>query len=85
MHELSLALEVCRMAEAELGPRSPRLKTVRVELGAEAGIEPANFVFCLEALLGSPPFGAAALALTEAAGADIKLVALEIDDDRSHD
>ena len=85
MHELSLALEVCRMAEAELGVRSPRLKTVHVELGADAGIEPANFVFCLEALLGSPPFGSAALAVTEAAGPDIKLVALEIDDDRSDD
>ena len=52
MHELSLALEVCRIAEASAAPHPARaVRAVAVEVGEDAGIELENFRFCLEALL----------------------------------
>ncbi|HEU5305580.1 MAG TPA: hydrogenase/urease maturation nickel metallochaperone HypA, partial [Gemmatimonadales bacterium] len=60
MHELSVALEVCRMAEERLEPDElPLLVTVGLEIGNDAGIEPSNLQFCLEALLAAPPFAGA--------------------------
>ena len=39
MHELSVALEVCRMAEERLAPNElPLLITVSVEVGHDAGL-----------------------------------------------
>ena len=61
MHELSIALEVCRMAEERPRARHPRagLRRRRSRSGDDAGIELENFRFCLEALLGEPPFAGA--------------------------
>ncbi len=60
MHELSLALEICRIAEEHLGEAPPtQLRTVGIEIGDDANVAIENFRFCLEALLGAPPFGAA--------------------------
>lgn len=81
MHELSVALEVCRMAEERLGPAaSTRLRLVGVEVGDDAGLEPDNLSFCLDALLSQPPFGAARTALTRCAGNVLRLDYLEVDD-----
>ncbi len=81
MHELSLALEVCRIAEARLeGADARRLRRVGIEVGDEANIEVANFEFCLEALLGAPPFGGAMPAITRCPGADLRLAFMEVDD-----
>ena len=86
MHELSLALEVCRIAEAHLDAGSlPRLRRVSVEVGEAANIEVANFRFCLEALLGAPPFGAATPSITVCPGDDLRLASLEVDDDGPDD
>jgi Zn finger protein HypA/HybF involved in hydrogenase expression len=52
MHELSIALEVCRMTEERVGPDGLRaVRAVGVEVGDDAGIEVGNLQFCLEALL----------------------------------
>jgi Zn finger protein HypA/HybF involved in hydrogenase expression len=86
VHELSLALEVCRVAEEFLPPESRgRVRRVAVEVGDDAGIEPANFRFCLEALLSEPPFQGATAELIERPGTDLRLAYLEVDDDGPHD
>jgi Zn finger protein HypA/HybF involved in hydrogenase expression len=81
MHELSVALEICRITEERLGPeRAAQLVTVGVEVGDEAGIEPANLAFCLEALLASPPFGQARPELVRLKGDQLRLSYLEVED-----
>ena len=86
MHELSVALEVCRMAEERLGRESlPRVVAVGVEVGDDAGIEPDNLTFCLEALLGAPPFGHAKPRVSRLPGDVLRLAYLEVDDDGPHD
>ena len=81
MHQMSLALEVCRLAEVRLGPNGAgRLRTVGLELGKEAGIEEQNLTFCLDAMLSGPPFGEARVAITSVAGEDLRLAYLEVDD-----
>ena len=81
MHELSLALEICRIAEAQLGARGiGQLLTVGVEVGDQAGVEPENLSFCLEALLGAPPFGRARPAIARLPGDVLRVSYLEIDD-----
>jgi len=81
MHELSLALEICRIAEEQLGPDgSGQLVTVGVEVGDQAGVEPDNLSFCLEALLGAPPFGRAHPVIARLPGDVLRVSYLEVDD-----
>jgi len=81
VHELSLAMEVCRVARDKLGPASAhRLRLVSVAVGQEAVVEPDNLTFCLEALLAQPPFGAAKPVIRRCPGADLTIDYLEIDD-----
>jgi Zn finger protein HypA/HybF involved in hydrogenase expression len=86
MHELSIALEVCRMAEERLEPEEvPLLVTVGLEIGEDAGLEPANLQFCLEALLATPPFTGARPVITRLPGDALRLAYLEVDDGRPDD
>lgn len=81
MHELSLALDVCRIAEEAVGrDRLPLVTEVGVEVGERAGIELANFEFCLEALLSSPPFGRARPSIEHLPGNDLRITYVEVDD-----
>lgn len=81
MHELSVALEICRIAEEQLGPeRTAQLVAVGVEVGDQAGVEPGNLVFCLEALLGSPPFRHARADLVRLSGNQLRVSYLEVED-----
>jgi Zn finger protein HypA/HybF involved in hydrogenase expression len=86
MHELSLALEVCRIAEAHLPPPPrPRVLALGVEVGDDAGIEVSNFRFCLEALLTDPPFSGARPEILPTTGPDLRLAWVEVDDGRPAD
>jgi Zn finger protein HypA/HybF involved in hydrogenase expression len=85
MHELSVALEVCRMAEKRLGRDTPRLRRVGLVVGDDAGLEPANLSFCLDALLGQPPFGAASALVSRTAGDALRVEYYEVDDDDPDD
>lgn len=81
MHELSMALEVCRLAQNAVYPADPaRVVTVGVVLGDRSTIEPANFEFCLEALLSQPPFGHAVPSIERTAGDDLRLDYVEVED-----
>jgi Zn finger protein HypA/HybF involved in hydrogenase expression len=81
MHELSIALEVCRLVEERLKPEeAPRLRRVAVAVGDDAGVEPANLSFCLDALLGQPPFCAAQAVLVRCPGDVLRVDYYEVDD-----
>jgi Zn finger protein HypA/HybF involved in hydrogenase expression len=82
MHELSIALEICRIAEGHVGPdRLSDLREIGVELGDDAGVEFASLVFCLDTLLGQPPFGRARAIFERSAGDTLRVSYLEVDDD----
>jgi Zn finger protein HypA/HybF involved in hydrogenase expression len=86
MHELSLALEVCRLAEEVLvRERGASVRSIGVEVGDDAGIEVENFRFCLEALLAEPPLAGARAEIVAAEGETLRLAYVEVDDGRSDD
>ena len=86
MHELSLALEVCRVAEAVREREGgSNVLSIGVEVGPDAGIEVENFRFCLETLLQGPPFGGARAELVPAGGETLRVSYVEIDDGRPND
>ena len=85
MHEMSIAMEVCRLAEERLGTGARTLVAVGVEVGDESGVEPSSLEFCLEALLAGPPFGGATVELVRSPGDALRLTYLEVDDDRESD
>jgi Zn finger protein HypA/HybF involved in hydrogenase expression len=74
------------MAEERLEPAElPLLVTVGLEIGRDAGLEPGNLQFCLEALLAAPPFAGARPVITELPGVALRLAYLEIDDGHPDD
>ncbi len=81
MHELSVALEVCRIAEEQVGrPRLADLVTVGLEVGRDSCLEIANLEFCLEALLTHPPFRRGRPRIEAVGGDDVRVSYLEVDD-----
>lgn len=73
------------MAEQRLGREAPRLRWIGLVVGDDAGVEPANLSFCLDALLGQPPFGAAGARLNRTPGSDLRVEYYEVDDDDQDD
>lgn len=83
MHELSIALEICRVIEEKLPPSQlPQLVELGLEIGEDTTIEVANLQFCLDTLLAHPPFAGAAVVMARSAGGDTRVSYLEIDDER---
>jgi len=77
---MSLALEVCRIAEEHVGTEGlGDVRTVVLEVGDDAGVEVSNLEFCLEALLSSPPFGAARPVIEPATGDVFRVKYLEVE------
>ena len=85
MHEMSMALEIGRIAEEKLGERSPQLVTVAVDVGDDAGVEPANLEFCLEAVFAVPPFTGAKPSILRCTGDVLRVAWLEVDDGSPED
>ena len=85
MHEMSIALEIARIAEDRLGLAAPQLIAVAVEVGDESGVEPANLEFCLEAVLATPPFSGAKGTIVRVRGDALQLAYLEVDDGNPDD
>lgn len=83
MHDLSMALEVCRRAERlMLADDAVKVTALGVEIGADSGVELENFRFCLETLLQDPPFNGTRAELTPVGGDDLRLTWVEVDDGR---
>lgn len=81
MHEMSIALEICRIAEDQVGRSAlGRVREVAVEVGRRAGVEVDNLEFCLEELLSRPPFGRARPVLIRRPGDVLRVRYLEVDE-----
>ena len=86
MHELSIALEVCRLAEEVCArERGVAVRSLGVEVGDDAGLEVSNFRFCLDALLTEPPLAGARAEILPLAGDILRLAYVEVDDGRPND
>lgn len=86
MHELSIALEICRIAESHVGrARLPQVREVAVVVGDEAGVVRESLAFCLEALLSESPFGRATARLRAVPGDELRVDYLEVEDDGPDD
>jgi len=84
MHEMSIALEIARLAEERLGD-AEQLVTVAVEVGDDAGVEPTSLEFCLEAVFATPPFRGAKGTIMRTRGDALTLAYLEVDDGNPDD
>jgi Zn finger protein HypA/HybF involved in hydrogenase expression len=86
MHEMSLALEICRIAEDHVGREAlVRVREVGLSIGADAGVVPDSLEFCLESLFAGPPWAGARVAMDRVEGSDLRLTYLEVDDAGSPD
>jgi len=82
MHEMSIAMEVCRIAEQQIGIAAmARVREIGLVVGHDSGVEPESLRFCLDALLDQPPFRGARAALELTAGDDLRVAYLDLDDD----
>jgi hydrogenase nickel incorporation protein HypA/HybF len=81
MHEMSVALEVCRIAEQQVGAAAvPRVVAVGLDVGDDAGVEISSLEFCLESVLATPPFRGARPVITRLPGDVLRVSYLEVDD-----
>lgn len=82
---MSIALEIGRIAEEQAGDAAGHVITVGVDVGDQAGVEPGNLAFCLEAVLSTPPFRRARPAIERCSGDVLRVTYLEVDDGRPDD
>jgi Zn finger protein HypA/HybF involved in hydrogenase expression len=86
VHELSLALDVCRIVEERMGTGAlGDVVTVAVEVGDDAGVDASSLEFCLEALLRDPPFNRATPVMLHRQGDVLRVAYFEVDDGRPDD
>lgn len=79
MHEMSVAMEICRIARKHLEPgEAPRLVAVGVDVGDDAGLVVDSLEFCLEALLSEPPFGRARPEIERLEGDVLRITYLDV-------
>ena len=84
MHELSIALEVSRIAQHYVGrDQLPKVVQLGMDVGEEAGVEVSSLEFCLEAVLTQPPFHDVTVVIKSVPGDVLRLAYLEVDDGRS--
>jgi Zn finger protein HypA/HybF involved in hydrogenase expression len=86
MHEMSIAMEICRIAEAQVGSEAASgIRRIVVLVGDDSGIERDNLSFCLDALVTMPPFQNAKAEIVAARGDVLRVDYLEVDDGRPGD
>lgn len=83
MHEMSVALEICRITEEHVGRQGlDRVREIGLVVGRASGLEPDNLLFCLEALLEQPPFARARVAAEITGGDELGITYLDVEDER---
>ena len=85
MHEMSVAIEVCRIVETRVSEAVGRVVTVGLDVGDDSGVEPDSLAFWLESFLSSPPFGSARPAIERVSGDVLRVSYLEVDDGSQDD
>jgi len=81
VHELSLAQEICRITEDQVGAAAlGRVREVGLLVGTDSGIEPDCLEFCLGVILADPPFHGARVAMEVVPGDDLRVSYLEVED-----
>ncbi|HYD51719.1 MAG TPA: hydrogenase/urease maturation nickel metallochaperone HypA [Gemmatimonadaceae bacterium] len=81
MHELSLAMEICRIVERTVGvDQLSRVTSLGVAVGDQANVEVTSLRFCLESLVARPPFGRARVEVVRSGDDALRLEYLEIDE-----
>ena len=86
VHEMSLALDICRIAEEQVGKDAlPRMREVGLLVGTDSGVEPDSLEFCLDVLLSNPPFAGARVVMELDPGDDLRVTYLEVEDGGSQD
>ncbi len=86
MHELSLAIEVCRIAESRLEPGDvPRLRAVGVDLGATPTSKSRTSASASRRCSSAPPFEGRGPSWNCCPGDDLRVAYLEVDDGRPDD
>jgi len=81
VHEMSIALEVCRIAEEKVGRAAlPDVREIGLVVGRRSGVEPDSLLFCLDALLEGAPFRNARAVLEVMPGDELRVSYLEVDD-----
>ena len=82
MHEMSIAMEVCRIAEEHVGfDALPRVREIGLVVGKRSGVEPESLLFCLQALLEQPPFRGAQPAMEMTPGDELRVTYLDVDEE----
>lgn len=78
---MSVSLEICRMVEERVpAGAAARVTRVGVVVGDDAGLEPGSLRFCLETVLGLPPFGSATPELRREAGDVLRLEFIDVEE-----
>jgi Zn finger protein HypA/HybF involved in hydrogenase expression len=86
MHEMSIALDVCRIAEERVGTdQVANVVTVGLDVGTDSGVEVENLRFCLDALLTQPPFAQGQSVIACPVGDDLRVTYIEVDDGNPDD
>lgn len=86
MHEMSIALEVIKIAEERVGEKAlPDVVKVGVQVGNDAGVVIDSLQFCLEVVLAAAPFGRAKPEIECVEGDVLRLSYLEVDDGSAAD
>ncbi len=85
MHELSLAIEIGRLAAEKLGAETPQCRVIGVEVGEDSGVEPNALEFCLQAVLADPPWQGARPLVHRRPGDIFQVSYFEVDDGRPDD
>lgn len=81
MHEMSLAMEVGRLAAEQVDRELlPRVSAVGVEVGDRAGVVIDALEFCLEAVLTEPPFHEARPVVERCRGDVLRLAWIDVEE-----
>ena len=86
MHEMSIAMEVCRITRERAGTEDcGRISRVGVEVGDQSGVEADNLLFWLEVLLAEPPFQGASPIILPRKGDVLRVSYLEVENGGTKD